>query len=55
MIRSFALADECASGPGVIASDQLALLGMQEDRPLVPRRIECALEFLDAIARFTSV
>ena len=28
--------------------DQLALLGVQEDRPLVPRRIQSTFEFLDA-------
>ena len=37
-----------ASRPGVFVGDQLTLLGVQEDRPLVPRRIQSAFQFLDA-------
>ena len=37
-----------ARRPGVVARDELSLLGMQEDRPLVPRRIEGAFQLLDA-------
>ena len=37
-----------ASRPGVVVGDELTLLGVQEDRPLVPRRIQSAFEFLDA-------
>jgi hypothetical protein len=37
-----------ASRPGVLVGDQLTLLGVQEDRPLVPRRIQSAFKFLNA-------
>ena len=36
-----------AGWPGVVALHPLALFGMQEDRPFLPREIEGALEFLD--------
>ena len=36
-----------ASRAGVVALHPLALLGMQEDRPLLPREIEGALQFFD--------
>ena len=37
-----------ARRPVIVAHDELPLLGMQEDRPLVPRGIEGALQLLDA-------
>ena len=38
---------ETRAGPRVVAFHQLSLLGVQEDRPLVPRKIERALQLLD--------